>query len=48
MNDSQILSSFGDLPMPGAPAPRAGLAQAVPLLAWDACQLGVVLRAVLG
>lgn len=40
MNDSQILSAFHELPEPGAALPR-------PRLVFDACQLGVILRAVL-
>ena len=40
MNDSQILSAFQDLPDPRPPGPR-------PVLVFDACQLGVILRAVL-
>lgn len=41
MKDSQILSAFNDLP--GRPA----LAGAAPVLVFDACHVGVVLRAVL-
>jgi two-component system sensor histidine kinase AlgZ len=45
MNDSQILSAFSELPDSGrAPLP---LAEAQRPLVFDACQLGVVLRAVL-
>jgi two-component system sensor histidine kinase AlgZ len=42
MNDSQILSAF-----PGTPAGRRPLGAPARLLVFDACQLGVVLRAVL-
>ncbi|MDB5873097.1 MAG: putative histidine kinase, classic [Ramlibacter sp.] len=41
MKDSQILSAFQDLPAQ-APAPRPG-----PALVFDACHVGVILRAVL-
>lgn len=47
MNDSQILSTFADLPLPGGAASVPGQGSAVRPLVWDACQLGVVLRAVL-
>jgi two-component system sensor histidine kinase AlgZ len=40
MNDSQILSAFHELPEPGATGAR-------PRLVFDACHLGVILRAVL-
>ncbi|HWI81591.1 sensor histidine kinase [Ramlibacter sp.] len=42
MKDSQILSAFQDLPGAGRAPPRAA-----PVLVFDACQVGVVLRAVL-
>ncbi|MDR7306394.1 sensor histidine kinase [Rhodoferax saidenbachensis] len=41
MNDTQILSTFQDLPQEPVAAPKA------PALVFDACQMGVVLRAVL-
>jgi two-component system sensor histidine kinase AlgZ len=41
MNDSQILSTFQEPPTPGAPQPPARA------LVFDACHVGVVLRAVL-
>lgn len=41
MNDNQILSTFQDLPPAGRPAAP------VPVLVFDACHIGVVLRAVL-
>lgn len=47
MNDSQILSTFGDLAAPARPTLQDRLATDVRPLTWDACQLGVVLRAVL-
>lgn len=43
MNDSQILSAFQDLARPPVPPPHGPR----PDLLFDACQLGVVLRAVL-
>ena len=42
MNDSQLLSAFQELGRPQGPPPRPR-----PVLAFDACQLGVVLRALL-
>jgi two-component system, LytTR family, sensor histidine kinase AlgZ len=47
MNDSQILSTFADLPRLGVAASVPGQAPSARPLVWDACQLGVVLRAVL-
>ena len=47
MNDSQILSTFADLPLPGVAASVSGQALPARPMVWDACQLGVVLRAVL-
>jgi two-component system, LytTR family, sensor histidine kinase AlgZ len=44
MQDTQILSAFQELEPQGAPAAPASLAQA---LVFDACHVGVVLRAVL-
>ncbi|MBS0316111.1 MAG: histidine kinase [Proteobacteria bacterium] len=45
MRDSQILSAFSDLPAPGAdPLPAAAPAAT---LVFDACHVGVILRAVL-
>lgn len=41
MKDSQILSTFQELPRPGAPARPGGA------LVFDACHVGVILRAVL-
>ncbi|WHZ10688.1 MAG: Autolysin sensor kinase [Burkholderiaceae bacterium] len=48
MRDSQILSAFSDLPAPGADLPAAA-APAAPAatLVFDACHVGVILRAVL-
>ena len=42
MKEPQILSTFSELPGAQAPAPVPG-----PVLVFDACQVGVVLRAVL-
>lgn len=47
MNDSQILSTFADLPRSAASTSVPGQASPAQPLVWDACQLGVVLRAVL-
>jgi len=47
MNDSQILSTFADLPLPGVAASVPGQDAPARPMVWDACQLGVVLRAVL-
>ena len=44
MKDSQILSAFQDLPAQGA---RAGASARAPVLVFDACHIGVILRAVL-
>ncbi len=47
MNDSQILSTFADLPQPGVAVSVPVQGSHIGPLVWDACQLGVVLRAVL-
>lgn len=47
MRDSQILSSFQDFSPTQNPSPVDPPAHAVPVLLFDVCQIGVVLRAVL-